>query len=333
METSIVLAYADIGPGDSPYLFRTYQTLPRPLDRTRTKIRSLSQALRNHGDAHVLPIWQVARATSAAPGYFPPMKIRSGNGSEVVTFKDGGFGSNNPSEEAYYDIANKHGGSKNMGPFISIGTGSIPLKMFPGREGKLKNLRNTIANMRTVLQLPSRTAKAHENMIRISNFDGEERFPYYRFDGGERLGKVGLGEWKSHRNTFITGRDNTPGYKTLAEIEAATAIYLLHPDVQRDLKEVAKILVERRRLRTRNESDWDRYASFSYYECDFGNCKFKRINTAQKLKEHIRKKHRTMVDDRALEAVLKKKRRVYWVYRPKSQDAWTSVQAQRNDLG
>ena len=245
--------------------------------------------------------------------------MRSGNGPEVVTFKDGGFGSNNPSEEAYYDIANKHGGtSKNIGPFISIGTGSIPLKMFPGRKGNLKNLRNTIANGKTLMQLPSRTARAHENMIRISNFDGKEPFPYYRFDGGDRLGKVSLGEWKSHRYTFITGRDNTPGCKTLAEIEAATAIYLRRPDVQRDLKEVAKILVERRRLRTRNESDWDRYASFSYYECDFKDCNRERINTAQEFKEHIRKKHGHSVDDRVLEAQLKKKRRIYWVYRPKS---------------
>ncbi len=261
------------------------------------------------------------------------MKIRSGNGPEVVTFKDGGFGSNNPSEEAYHDIANKHGGSKNMGPFISIGTGTIPLKMFPGKRRNLKNLRNSIANMRTVMQLPSRTAKAHENMIRISNFDGEERFPYYRFDGGERLGEVGLGEWKSHRYTFITGRDNTPGCKTLAEIEAAAAIYLRRPDVQRDLKEVAKILVERRRLRTRNKSDWDRYASFSYYECDFKGCNQKRINTLQKFKEHMRKKHHTMVDDRVLEAQLKKKRCVYWVYRPKFQDLRTATQAQGNGSG
>ena len=312
-----MLAYADNGGGDVPYLFRTYPTAAPQGDRNRTGIRWRHQALRNHGDAHGLPIWQVARATSAAPGYFPPMTIRKGNGSEVITFKDGGFGSNNPSEEAYHDIADKHSGSKNMGPFISIGTGTIPLMMFAGRKRNLKNIRNTIANVKTVLQLPSRTAKAHENMIRISHFDGQERFPYYRFDGGERLGEVGLGEWKGHRYPSLTGRDKTPGSKTLAEIEAAAATYLQRSDVQRDLREVAKILVERRRLRTRHDSDWDRYASFSYYECDFKGCHRKRINTAQKCKEHIRKKHRTAVGDRVLEAQLKQKRRIHWIYRPK----------------
>ena len=245
--------------------------------------------------------------------------MRSGNGPEVVTFKDGGFGSNNPSEEAYHDIVYKHRGtSKTIGPFISIGTGSIPLKMFAGKKRNLRNLRNTIANAKTLMKLPSMTAGAHQRMLRISDPDGKDPFPYYRFDGGERLGKIDLGEWKSHSYTFITGRDKTPGCKTLAEIEAATAIYLRRPDIQQDLKEVAKILVERRRLRTRNESDWDRYATFSYYECYFKGCNGTRINTAQNFKEHICKKHRASVDDRALEAQLKEQRRIYWVYRPKS---------------
>ena len=287
------------------------------MDRTRTPARSRSP-LRNRGDAHVLPIWKVARATSAAPGYFPPMSIRGGNGPELITFKDGGFGSNNPSDEVYYDIINKHGGtSRSTGPFISIGTGSKPLKMFPERKRGLKNSRDTIANGKTATQLPSRIAKVDELMFKTSNFDGREHFPYYRFGGGERLGKVDLAEWESHRWTFLTRRDNTPGCKTLEEIEEATAIYLRQPDVQRDLNEVAKILVERRRLRTRNKSDWDRYASFSYYQCDFGRCGDERINTAQEFKEHIRKEHRTIRADQASEAELIKKRRVHWVYRPK----------------
>ena len=246
------------------------------------------------------------------------MSIRGGNGEEVITFKDGGFGSNDPSEEVCYDIIHKHGGaSRNIGPFISIGTGSIPLQMFPERKGGFQNLRNTMANWKAVTQLPSRTAKAHESMIKISNFDGTEHFPYYRFGGGERLGKVGLAEWESHRWTSFTRRDNTPGGKTLAEIEDATTSYLREPDVQRDLNEVAKILVDRRRLRTRSMSNWDRSASYSYYQCDLGRCGDERVNTAQEFKEHIRKEHRNIRDDQALEAELIRKRRVHWVYRPR----------------
>ena len=140
------------------------------------------------------------------------------------------------------------------------------------------------------MQPPSRTARAQGNISRISNFDGKELFRYSRFDGGDRPGKVDLGQWKSHRHTFFTGRDNTPGCRTLAEIETATTICLGRRDVQRDLKEVAKIWVERRGVRTRNESDWDRYASFSCYECDLKGSNAKKVlNTAPKFKEHNRR--------------------------------------------
>ena len=216
---------------------------------------------------------------------------------------------------------------KNMGPFISIGTGFIPLNMFPGKKRNLRNLRNPIANLKTAVKLPSRTAKAHEGMVRWSTADNEDRFPYYRFDGGKRLGEVGLDEWKGHKCAAITGRDKTPGCKTLEKIETAIAVYLQRRDVQRDLMEVARILVERRRLQTRNASDWDRYASFSYYECDFKGCPKQRINTAQEFKEHIRRTHRTIVDDQVLENQIKHKRRVHWVYRLKTPDPNAAAKA------
>ena len=223
------------------------------------------------------------------------MSMRSGNGPEVVTFKDGG--SNNPSEEAYYEIANKHGGSKNMGLFIGIGTGSVSLNVFSGKEGEFKHLRNIIAYLKTAMNEVTTTSEAQEKMIDISNDDGVEQFPHHKFDGGERLGKVGLAEWESYRNTFITGRDKTRGCKTLEGIEAAIAIYLQRADVQQDIKEDAKILVERRRHRILNESGWDRYASFFYYEHNFRRCGHEKITTTLKFKEHIGREHCTIVDD------------------------------------
>lgn len=263
----------------------------------------------------MLPIWKVARATSAAPGYFAPIKIETGNGSEARTFKDAGFGSNNPSEEAYRDIINKHGGITHMGPFISIGTGKKPpLKMFSKRPG---NLSDFIANARTVLSLPSRTEPAHIRMRELAYPDGEERFPYYRFEGGSELGEVDLGEWESHHFTWITGKDGTSGHKTLKKIEAAVAVYLQNREVQRELKECAKLLVNRRRLRTRNASDWDRYASYSHYVCDIKGCPNRRVNTAHDFKAHLRECHRYRLVDPVIEKKTLECRRVQWVYRPK----------------
>ena len=230
----------------------------------------------------------------------------------MIRFKDGGFGSNNPSEEAYWDILNKHGSVSHMGPFISIGTGITPMDMFDK-----SNLSKSYAYFNTVVKLASRTLKAHENMIRNANPDGEERFPYFRFDGGLDLGKVGFGDWETHRLTPITGKDGTSGHKTLKKIEAAIAVYLRNADVQRDLTECARLLVNRRRLRARNASDWDRYASYSYYVCDMKGCRERVAGTAHEFKEHLRRHHRLRLADPVIEKNISACRRVQWLYRPR----------------
>lgn len=305
---SIVIAYSNNTKGEHPYLFRTYENHAPPLDPNRSRIRQ--RTFRNSGGASMLEIWRVARATSAAPGYFPPIKIKTGNGSDVIKFKDGGFGSNNPSEEAYNDIIDKHGGSMHMGPFISIGTGNSELDMFGKRSDNLSTL---VVNIKAAFKMPSRTFGAHENMVRHATLDDEERFPYFRFDGGLKLGQVDLGEWESHQFTRITGKDETSGRKTLEKIETAVAVYLNDRDVQKDLKECAKMLVKRRRLRARDASDWDRYASYSYYECDLKGCKG-RVNTARLFKEHLRKHHKYKLADPVIDKGISECRHVHWLY-------------------
>jgi Patatin-like phospholipase len=82
--------------GNRPVLFRTYDT-PRE-------------------DASTAFIWEVARATSAAPLYFEPITI------DPITYSDGGLGANNPTEEAIleaYDVLPE----KPIGRVVSIGTG------------------------------------------------------------------------------------------------------------------------------------------------------------------------------------------------------------------
>lgn len=312
--TSMVLAYADSVGADFPYRFRTYQT-HFPLQRYESKRRYAKTG--TYGDAAALPIWQIARATSAAPTYFRPIKIPRGNQPGFVTFKDGGFGSNNPSEEAYLDVTDKHGGtSQNMGPFISIGTGIPPIDFFSKKNG---NFNNAVTNFKAALKLPSRTVGVHQRMERFSMHDNKERFPYFRFDGGQRLGEIALDEWKGHRFTKLTGKDNKPGCITLEKMYVATAAYLADPKVQKELTECARILVRRRRLRMRDTSEWDRYASFSYYDCNVEGCTRLRSNKAQEFREHLRKFHPNL-PGQEVEQRVQDCRRVYWKYRPNPPD-------------
>lgn len=310
---TIVLAIADNVKADFTYRFRTYKTHV-PLQRSKSRGRYSTTG--TYGDAAPLPIWQIARATSAAPTYFPPIKIPKGNLPGVVTFKDGGFGFNNPSEEAYFDIIDKHGGSEqNMGPFISIGTGIPPMTYFSKKKG---NINNAITNLKVALKSPSRTVGVDQRMEQRSMHD-KEGFPYFRFDGGERLGEIALDEWKGNRFTRLTGKDKTSGCRTLDDMWVATAAYLAEPSVQEDLTECARILVRRRQRRMRDSSEWDRYASFSYYDCNVKGCARQLTNKAQDLREHFQKFH-PKIADQEMEQRLQECRRVYWKYRPNSPD-------------
>ncbi|KAL8992576.1 MAG: hypothetical protein Q9169_006992 [Polycauliona sp. 2 TL-2023] len=310
---TIVIAYAEHNKTEAPYLFRTYYT-PRPaIDPDRTRLRQPTS--RNHGQPARLSIWQIGRATSAAPKYFPPISIErstSDDHQHDVRFKDGGFGCNNPSEEAYHDIVHKHGGSSAaVSLFISLGTGIAPVELFAKSPG---NLANAWANLKAAKKHPSRTLHVHDAMARLARRDDKDIFDYYRFDGGPRLGQVELDEWKSHHLTRLTGQSTEPGFKTLDKMYVATAAYLLQPFVQKGLDECAKLLVKRRRYRIRDASAWDRYASASFYECSYQKCQKTPHKTAQLYREHVKKEHYSALADQPLEAAMKSSRRC-WIYR------------------
>ncbi|KAL8756030.1 MAG: hypothetical protein Q9184_004630 [Pyrenodesmia sp. 2 TL-2023] len=310
---TVVMAYAEANKTEAPYLFRTYYTPPPNADRKKTKQRQATA--RNHGPPAKLRIWQIGRATSAAPKYFPPIRIKRsmGDGSQRdVRFKDGGFGCNNPSEEAYNDIVHKHGDvSRAVGLLISIGTGLAPLELFAKTPG---NLSNAIANIRAATKHPSRTLHVHDRMAHLSERDDKDIFDYYRFSGGEHLGEVGLAEWKSHRFTHLTKRSTEPGCKTLQKMDDAIGEYLGDPEVQEDLDKCAKLLVKRRRYRARDVSAWDRYASASFYECSYQKCQKSPHKTKELYKDHVKKMHYSALADQPLEAALRTSRRC-WIYR------------------
>ena len=62
-QTRIVLAYKEGKVSGAPYIFRSYD---HPRDLSRGNGQSAG-SVRNPGPAANVPIWQAARATSAAP--------------------------------------------------------------------------------------------------------------------------------------------------------------------------------------------------------------------------------------------------------------------------
>jgi predicted acylesterase/phospholipase RssA len=69
------------------------------------------------------PARDVARATSAAPTYFEPMKLPSGTNAEHYTLIDGGVFANNPAACALVEARTTLGGSDYL--VVSLGTGSL----------------------------------------------------------------------------------------------------------------------------------------------------------------------------------------------------------------
>jgi patatin-like phospholipase/acyl hydrolase len=68
-------------------------------------------------------LWEVARATSAAPTYFPPAKL-PGNGGEGALV-DGGMFANNPGLCAWVDGHEQVNATSDV-MMLSLGTGSVP---------------------------------------------------------------------------------------------------------------------------------------------------------------------------------------------------------------
>ncbi len=170
-----------VGGVDKPYLFRTYTNLhksddleARPFDR-------------NPAQAHDIPIWQVARATSAAPTYFKPVVI---DGFEYL---DGGFGANNPCAEIYDEVKKMNNNYEKCVHFIlSIGTGrNKKLNRFQGHGiGRYWNYLNFARKWATDSE------KTHQQMIRDKG-NSTFKFHYRRLNVEEGLGLMKLDEWRA----------------------------------------------------------------------------------------------------------------------------------------
>ena len=164
---------------ENPYLFRTYKNLHKSMD---PKERLLD---RNPDMAHDIPIWQVARATSAAPTYFKPPVI---DGLEYV---DGGFGANNPCAEIYEEVRRMNNNSRScVSIILSIGTG----KNNEARRFKGTGFQRYLNYANFARKWASDSEKTHEAMLKAKS---EVHFNYFRLNVEKGLDLMKLDDWRA----------------------------------------------------------------------------------------------------------------------------------------
>lgn len=273
-----------------PYIFRSYDHPQPNYVGSRDKSRKNPW---NPGPASHLPIWQVGRATSAAPTYFGPMRV----GEEE--FKDGGVaGQNNPVALAYHEVVQMHPSHK-PALIISIGTGK---KSGAPREAKWysgvlgKHFQGIFAEGK---QFQDQVLDSHQQHVDFSDVidkinegtDTESvKVRYDRFDVPEKynITKNKLDHWK--------GKD---GAETKQDLSESVNSYC---EENSDLLDrCAERLVEVRRSRARTER-WERFAMHLVYSCplrqreerngDGGRlCKSNPFETRDELRQHAIASH------------------------------------------
>ena len=330
----------DTGGVDKPYLFRTYKNLHKSRDQND------ENPDRNPDMAHDIPIWQVARATSAAPTYFKPVVI---DGLEYI---DGGFGANNPCTEIYDEVRRMNNNSKKCTKIIlSIGTGKNT------KESRFKGsgFSRYINYLNFARKWASDSQQTHLRMQSTRQTGG---FKYFRLNVETGLGQMKLDEWhargpirikighmigkcrsskaepadisvlvegmadsektnsiEQQNGLLINTTDSNqsqfsnaklpdgsstiphwfqPKKETLESIRKHTQDYLSKSKTMEDIEECAKLLVEGRRSRARNDPQrWEKACFGAWYQCEEPECPRgeKIYEKRHELRKHLLDKH------------------------------------------
>jgi hypothetical protein len=142
-------------------------------------------------------IWEAARATAAAPFYFPTAVV------EGVKFWDGGLANNNPVLEVLSERLLAYPGRK-INCVISLGTGFSeckPTKSVFTAVGKGKQVLKNVTNVNINHERAEEQLKA-------------ENVSYFRFNPSTAEDKIGLADYKllkalsSHTERYL-GREQT----------------------------------------------------------------------------------------------------------------------------
>ncbi|ESZ95260.1 hypothetical protein SBOR_4372 [Sclerotinia borealis F-4128] len=242
--------------------FRTYE---------HTKSQATNPQELNPGHPQSIPIWQVARAITAAPTYFKSFRL----GEEK--FIDGDFGYNNPTRRAILEIEQVHG-EDTIALVVSIGTGRRLKVRSIARHGcGLTGVANHFSQMiKYTTASTTDTESTHQYVMALL---AARKCPYKRFNVDGELGDMDLGEWRTD------GAKNV----TLETIKQQTRAYLEQPKVRKHMEEAAIKLVINRQMRSKTPR-WDVVATGYRYQCP-EQCNKEIIYTKEYLGDHLCEVH------------------------------------------
>lgn len=161
------------------------------------------------------PMWEAARATSAAPFFFPPFKFSD------MTLYDGGLLRNNPARVALDEARSIWGDSVTIDAFVSLGTGTTPT-FYSGSEPP--HLKQAMTLAKTMLNQCTNTTEADRDVRQRWAAESEV---YFRFSPSD-LGNLPL---------------NAASHHAVEQMRTATQSLLSHE--QRSIERCCEVLLAR----------------------------------------------------------------------------------------
>ncbi|OTA61064.1 FabD/lysophospholipase-like protein [Hypoxylon sp. EC38] len=292
--------------------FRSYEVniRPRLLSRQMSFIENFkAKDSRGPGDVYV---WQVARATTAAPMYFEPLELITGtkvtrgpiispfnrticNSLRTERLEDGGLGTaNNPSKEMYDELMWQIPTNMAVSTFVSVGT-ARPIRRTTGLE--------FYRVIRAEIDRIGDPEPTHQHMEGLAA--KKQTLSYFRFNEPDGLAGVEFDTWQPK----ATGQD------TIAKMTASFNTLVGRAAMVKYMRKCAKELVTARRARVEaSMTKWERFALGRYFCCDVEDCSDdgpREIDEAG-FRFHLRERHK--LQDEGVEAAIERCRH-QWEYR------------------
>ena len=248
---------------------------------------------------HEFRTWQVARAATAAPFFFEPLKLELQTGN-YLDFRDGGFGyTNNPTKVGIEEIEG-HYGDNSVGVIVSVGTARKDKK--PRDTG----IFSISSKLRDIASKATDPEKVHNDLEDNTKYHEL----YYRFNNPGSL-DVEMDEWKPKGGLFTKQPTGSTTIKTMEENFAQWIGEGANLDL---LRECAEQLVHRRRVRSTDKARWERYATGAEFTCR-RKCGSEWCNRDQ-FKQHLMSAHNVEPDQLDVEI---RETRTKWRYQKRRQ--------------